>query len=79
MFSIREVPQASTGVSPFELLYGRRPRGMLDIAKEAWEEQPSPPSHDGRACRGGKRQDGHIMAYNERTHGRGSSSAGLGL
>jgi hypothetical protein len=23
MFSIREVPQASTGFSPFELLYGR--------------------------------------------------------
>ena len=42
MFSIREVPQSSTGHSPFELLYGRRPRGLLDIAKEAWEQQPSP-------------------------------------
>ncbi|KAF1388735.1 hypothetical protein PFLUV_G00065720 [Perca fluviatilis] len=42
MFSIREVPQASTGFSPFELLYGRRPRGLLDVAKEAWEQQPSP-------------------------------------
>ncbi len=28
-FSIREVPQSSTGLSPFELLYGQRPRGML--------------------------------------------------
>ncbi|KAJ8352126.1 hypothetical protein SKAU_G00236020 [Synaphobranchus kaupii] len=42
LFAIREVPQASTGFSPFELLYGRRPRGLLDLAKEAWEQQPSP-------------------------------------
>jgi hypothetical protein len=41
MFSIREVPQASTELSPFELLYRRRPRGLLDEAKEAWEQQPS--------------------------------------
>ncbi len=42
LFSIREVPQSSTGFLPFELLYGRRPRGMMDIAKEVWENQPSP-------------------------------------
>ena len=42
MFSVREVPQASTGFSPFELLYGRRPRGLLDLARETWEQQPSP-------------------------------------
>ena len=42
LFAIREVPQASTGYSPFELLYGRRPRGLLDIARDAWESQPSP-------------------------------------
>ncbi|XP_067303559.1 uncharacterized protein [Pseudorasbora parva] len=40
LFGIREVPQASTGFTPFELLFGRQPRGLLDVAKEAWEQQP---------------------------------------
>ena len=42
LFAIREVPQASTGFSPFELLYARRPRGLLDLAKEDWESRTSP-------------------------------------
>ncbi|CAH2247248.1 PREDICTED: uncharacterized protein LOC108718501 [Pelobates cultripes] len=42
MFSIREVPQASTGFSPFELLYAHHPRGLLDIAKETWEQESNP-------------------------------------
>ncbi len=37
---MREVPQASTGFSPFELLYGRQPRGVLDVLRETWEEGP---------------------------------------
>jgi hypothetical protein len=37
LFAYREVPQASTGFSPFELLYGRPVRGPLDILKETWE------------------------------------------
>ncbi|XP_067306043.1 uncharacterized protein [Pseudorasbora parva] len=40
-FAVREVPQASTGFSPFELLYGRQPRGVLDVLREAREEGPS--------------------------------------
>ena len=41
LFAYREVPQASTGYSPFELLYGRDVRGPLSLLKEAWmgEEQ----------------------------------------
>ena len=37
LFAYREVPQASTGFSPFELLYGREVRGPLDVLKEEWE------------------------------------------
>lgn len=38
LFDIQEIRQASTGLMPFE----QHPRGRLDGAQEAWEEQPSP-------------------------------------
>ncbi len=41
LYGIRKVPQASTGFTPFEFLFGRQPRGLLDVAKEAWEQQPA--------------------------------------
>ena len=42
LFAYREVPQASMGFSPFELLYGRKIRGPLDILRECWSgETPS--------------------------------------
>ena len=37
LFAHWEVPQESTSFSPFELLYGRRVRGPLDIVSETWE------------------------------------------
>ena len=37
LFAYREVPQASTGFLPFELLYGRNVRGPLDVLRESWE------------------------------------------
>ena len=41
LFAYREAPQESTGFSPFELLYGRRVRGPLDVLREVWtEEEP---------------------------------------
>uniref|UniRef100_A0AAR2LSD6 Gypsy retrotransposon integrase-like protein 1 n=1 Tax=Pygocentrus nattereri TaxID=42514 RepID=A0AAR2LSD6_PYGNA len=39
LFAYREVPQASVGFSPFQLLYGREVRGPLDVLKETWEGQ----------------------------------------
>lgn len=40
MFAYREVPQASTGFSLFELLYGWEVQGRLDLLWKGWE----PPS-----------------------------------
>ena len=36
LFAYREIPQESTGFSPFQLLYGRQPRGPLKLIKETW-------------------------------------------
>eukprot|EP00745_Piridium_sociabile_P016607 TRINITY_DN2466_c0_g1_i7.p1 TRINITY_DN2466_c0_g1~~TRINITY_DN2466_c0_g1_i7.p1 ORF type:complete len:1403 (+),score=222.61 TRINITY_DN2466_c0_g1_i7:99-4307(+) len=36
LFAYREVPQESTGFSPFELLYGRAVRGPMQILRELW-------------------------------------------
>ena len=41
LFAYREAPQESTGFSPFELLYGRRVRGPLDVLREVWTEEES--------------------------------------
>ena len=49
LFAYREVPQESTGFSPFELLYGRDVRGPLDILKETW-------------C-AGRRSNQNVIAY----------------
>ena len=37
LFTYRDVPQSTTGFSPFELLYGREVRGPLDVLREEWE------------------------------------------
>ena len=39
LFAYREVPQESTGYSPFELLYGRTVRGPMAVLKDLWTQQ----------------------------------------
>lgn len=34
LFTTQEVPQVSTGFSPFELLYGWKPQGIIDAIQE---------------------------------------------
>ena len=49
LFAYREVPQASTGFSPFDLMYDRSARGPLDILREKWEA--------------GKQSDESVVSY----------------
>ena len=49
LFAYREVPQASTGFSPFELIYGCKVRGPMAVLREAWES--------------GKSQDASVVAH----------------
>ena len=49
LFAYREVPQESTGFSPFEMQYGRDVRGPLDILRGSWE--------------GDERSDENIVSY----------------
>ena len=43
LFAYREVPQESTGFSPFQLLYGRSVRGPRTILKELWTKEVNIP------------------------------------
>ena len=36
LFAYCEVPQETTGFSPFDLLYGLHVRGPLDVLREGW-------------------------------------------
>ena len=40
LFAYQEVPQATVGFSPFELLYGRDSRGPLDVLRDEWIQKP---------------------------------------
>ncbi|KAK7091878.1 hypothetical protein V1264_009500 [Littorina saxatilis] len=43
LLAYREVPQESTGFSPFELMYGRTVRGPMQILKELWTKDVDTP------------------------------------
>ena len=43
LFAYREVPQESLQFSPFELLYGRKIRGPLQILKKVWTDEEIQP------------------------------------
>ncbi|XP_035226804.1 uncharacterized protein LOC118199118 [Stegodyphus dumicola] len=36
LWAYREVPNSTTGVAPFQLMYGRTPQGPLSILKSSW-------------------------------------------
>ena len=38
LFAFREVPQESTGYSPFELMFGRRVRGPMAVLRDLWAD-----------------------------------------
>ena len=39
VFAYRCAPHSNTGLSPFELIYGKNVRGPLEILRESWENQ----------------------------------------
>jgi len=44
LWAIREIPNATTEVSPNMMVYGRVPRGPLAVLKESWAgERKTPP------------------------------------
>lgn len=58
LFAYREVPQASTCFSLFELLYGRQLRGPIDLLKEYWESPTSTRERCGGICGQDEREVG---------------------
>lgn len=53
LFALRESPQTSTGFSPFELVYGRTPRGILKVLEgkgsaPVEDEPPDPATYVGQ-------------------------------
>jgi len=41
LFACRELPSESTGFSPFELMFGRKPRGPVALLADSWTDDTS--------------------------------------
>ncbi|KAK0042564.1 hypothetical protein Bpfe_028015, partial [Biomphalaria pfeifferi] len=39
LFAYREVPQASLGYSPYQVIFGSQPRGPLEVLKQNWTKE----------------------------------------
>jgi hypothetical protein len=44
LFAYREVPHTTTGLSPYQLVYGRIPRGPLSLLKNSWTGEETIPT-----------------------------------
>ncbi|GFR06320.1 retrovirus-related Pol polyprotein from transposon opus [Trichonephila clavata] len=73
LFAYREIPHALTGVSPYQLVYGRLPSGPMTILKEFWTREREIPTDAARSVEEylkqmqKKLQDAH---YNLRSRGK---------
>ncbi|XP_070174500.1 uncharacterized protein [Littorina saxatilis] len=41
LFACRELPSESTGFSPFELMFGRSPKGPISLIADSWTQGPN--------------------------------------
>jgi len=48
LWAIREIPNATTGVSPYMMVFGRVPRGPLAVLKQSWAGEREIPSDLGK-------------------------------
>ncbi|GFX28371.1 retrovirus-related Pol polyprotein from transposon 412 [Trichonephila clavipes] len=44
LFAYREIPHSTTGMSPFQLVYGRFPSGPISLLKEVWKGERNIPT-----------------------------------
>lgn len=68
LFILRESPQSSTGFSPFELLYGRRPQRLLETLGAGVVEQPKSGSQEATEYLTQLQQHLHTTQHQNITH-----------